>query len=246
MSSQEPPDLSGVFKDVLRQGGVRPYNLKADKEAAETRRSDKTNRRYKKVFNDFTQQWEWAPRETTPGAGAEGTIRTNFDYIEEPVDFGTLPPEYIQVPTNTTAYSPNASKPGQPRTVAAAYDPDKETLTVMFLDGTLYNYMKVNKAEWNSFKTNSSPGAYIWSTLNKKPRGRADDINIPESQLRQARNVADLAQKQAARRSKSKVPMARGTGNKGYTKTGGKKSSPAASKTYKPIKPWNPNKFGEL
>jgi hypothetical protein len=242
MSSQEPPSIDDVFKDIARQG-ARPYNLKADKEAAETRRSDKNNRRYKKEFNDFTQQYEWVSRETTPGPGPEGSARTNFDYLEEPVDFGTLPPEYIQVPTNTTAYSPNASKPGQPRTVAAAYDPDKETLTVMFLDSTLYNYMKVSKAEWNAFKTNSSPGAYIWNTLNNKPRGRADDINIPENQLKQARNIADLAQKQAARRGKSKVPMARGTGNKGYSKGGGKKSS---ANTYKPIKPWNPNKFGEL
>ena len=77
------------------------------------------------------------------------------------------------IPTSTT-------NPDRPRTVAAGYDSDEEKLTVMFRDGTLYNYYEVNPNEWTTFKSNRSKGAVIYSMLDFKPRGYADDSSMSQ------------------------------------------------------------------
>ena len=71
------------------------------------------------------------------------------------------------VPTSTT-------NPERPRTVAAGYDEDEEKITVVFRDGTFYNYYEVSKQEWQAFKTRVSKGQYIYKYLDFKPRGAAD------------------------------------------------------------------------
>jgi len=71
------------------------------------------------------------------------------------------------VPTSTTNYR-------RPRTVAAGYDEDEEKLTVIFRDGTFYNYYEVDENEWKAFKANRSKGAIIAQMLDFKPRGEAD------------------------------------------------------------------------
>lgn len=79
----------------------------------------------------------------------------------------TGPAPITQRPTATT-------NPKRPRTVAAGYDPERQVLTVVFRDGTFYNYYDVSKVMWNSFKMAPSKGAYIKRWLDKKPRGDAD------------------------------------------------------------------------
>lgn len=71
------------------------------------------------------------------------------------------------VPTSTT-------NPERPRTVAAGYDEDEEKITVVFRDGTFYNYYEVSRQEWQAFKTRVSKGQYIYKYLDFKPRGAAD------------------------------------------------------------------------
>ena len=78
------------------------------------------------------------------------------------------------VPTSTT-------NPQRPRTVAAGYDEDEEKLTVMFRDGTLYNYYEVDPNEWATFKANRSKGAIIYQMLDFKPRGYADESSMSKS-----------------------------------------------------------------
>lgn len=78
------------------------------------------------------------------------------------------------VPTSTT-------NPQRPRTVAAGYDEEEEKLTVMFRDGTLYNYYEVDPSEWSAFKANRSKGAVIYRMLDFKPRGYADSSDMSES-----------------------------------------------------------------
>jgi hypothetical protein len=80
------------------------------------------------------------------------------------------PADLTVVPTSTTNYQ-------RPRTVAAGYDEEEEKLTVMFRDGTLYNYYEVDKNEWKAFKANRSKGAIIAQMLDYKPRGEADSIS---------------------------------------------------------------------
>lgn len=86
----------------------------------------------------------------------------------------TSPAPLTLVPTSTT-------NPKRPRTVAAGYDEEEEKLTVMFRDGTLYNYYEVDPNEWAAFKANRSKGAVIYRMLDFKPRGYADDSSMSES-----------------------------------------------------------------
>jgi len=79
----------------------------------------------------------------------------------------TSPADLTLVPTSTT-------NPARPRTVAAGYDEYEEKLTVVFRDGTFYNYYEVSGSEWAAFKANRSKGAVIYRMLDFKPRGPAD------------------------------------------------------------------------
>jgi len=79
----------------------------------------------------------------------------------------TSPADITVVPTSTT-------NPARPRTVAAGYDEEEEKLTVIFRDGTFYNYYEVTGGEWAAFKANRSKGAVIARMLDFKPRGPAD------------------------------------------------------------------------
>ncbi len=74
---------------------------------------------------------------------------------------------------------PTSSKnPERPRTVAAGYDQDRGVLTVVFRDGTFYNYYNVGEDEWAEFKARQSKGEYIFEVLDGKPRGTARMANV--------------------------------------------------------------------
>ncbi len=80
---------------------------------------------------------------------------------------GTREPAPISVvPTST-------SNPARPRTVAAGYDDVREVLTVVFRDGTFYNYYGVDQPTWDGFKSAHSKGPYIETFLDGKDRGTA-------------------------------------------------------------------------
>lgn len=125
-------------------------------------------------------------------------------------EFDTRPAELTDIPTSST----NASRP---RTVAAGYrlysgarrNPREQQLgkmTVMFRDGTIYNYYDVTPGEWQNFRNSISKGA-PW--LNKgfpdgkqkvdglfvgKRRGPADLAGISESARSQIYRIARTAQ----------------------------------------------------
>lgn len=68
------------------------------------------------------------------------------------------------LPTATT-------DPKRPRTLAAGYDKNLQTLTVMFRDNTLYNYYEVDSLTWANFKRARSKGRFILAYLDDHPRG---------------------------------------------------------------------------
>jgi hypothetical protein len=113
----------------------------------------------------------------------------------------------IDVPTSSTNYA-------RPRTVAAAYspnyeDPSKGVMTVVFRDGTFYNYYGVTPGEWESFQasyskgrpwlnkrsTSGKPGAQAVDGLFiGKDRGPADPKSIPAAIREQLYRVARTQQ----------------------------------------------------
>ncbi len=80
----------------------------------------------------------------------------------------------VEAPTAT-------SKPERPRTVAAAYDPARSTLTLVFRDSTIYNYYDVSIDEWSEFRSLPTKWEYIRDNLDYKPRGPADISSIPSN-----------------------------------------------------------------
>ena len=96
------------------------------------------------------------------------------NYGEEPDMVDDSPAEMTLVPTSTI-------NPERPRTVAAGYDKNEQKITVVFRDGTFYNYYEVPPREWQSFKAVVSKGRYIYSYLDSKPRGPADVSSISQT-----------------------------------------------------------------
>ena len=93
------------------------------------------------------------------------------------------------VPTSSTNYE-------RPRTVAAGYDPDRQTMTVVFRDGTFYNYYEVTPGEWEAFHASYSKGRPWLNKKSKsqssdglfihKPRGDAGDMSGVDPSIREA------------------------------------------------------------
>lgn len=84
------------------------------------------------------------------------------------------PAKLSEIPTSTI-------DPSRPRTVAAGYDASRQTLTVVFRDGTYYNYYDVSQLEWSNFKRAHSKGRFILTYLDYKARGVADVASLPSA-----------------------------------------------------------------
>ena len=127
-------------------------------------RTDYENRAGQNTANSYRRQFE--------DVSGKSPIIPGYAGPQNEED--TSPAPITVVPTSTT-------NPERPRTVAAGYDADEEKLTVVFRDGTFYNYYEVDENEWAAFKANRSKGAVIYRMLDFKPRGPADDSNISQS-----------------------------------------------------------------
>lgn len=101
---------------------------------------------------------------------SKGPAGTN--YAEDPRDYSDGPAPLSIIPTSTTNYR-------RPRTVAAGYDKARQILTVVFRDGTFYNYHEVKTQTWNGFKAAFSKGRYILAYLDTHPHGLADMGSMP-------------------------------------------------------------------
>lgn len=109
----------------------------------------------------------------------------------------------VEIPTSSTNYS-------RPRTVAAAYDPSRQTMTVVFRDGTFYNYYTVTQDEWIAFRasyskgrpwlnrgnpTSQNPGAQrVDGLFISKPRGPIDADSIDPRIRQELYRVARVQQ----------------------------------------------------
>lgn len=96
-----------------------------------------------------------------PGSpAAPGYEETFFDRTEHR---GAMAPQTVD-PANTT----NALRP---RILSAGYDRETQTLSVVFRDGTPWNYYGVTYQMWTAFKASPSPGRYIRTRLDFKAYG---------------------------------------------------------------------------
>jgi hypothetical protein len=103
----------------------------------------------------------------------EGNLEWNPRY-EEPQESVAL----TDFPTSSSNYR-------RPRTVAAGWDPDTNTLTVVFRDGTFWNYYEVPEPVWIKFHFAFSKGPH----LNRASKGQAMDGDL----LSYANGPADMS-----------------------------------------------------
>lgn len=93
-----------------------------------------------------------------------GRSGTHVDPFTSSID--TSPAPISLMPTSSIY-------PQRPRTVAAGFDPSRRVLTVVFRDGTFYNYYNVTNTTWGNFKRAHSKGQYIKTFLDGHHRGAA-------------------------------------------------------------------------
>ena len=74
---------------------------------------------------------------------------------------GELP--YEGIPETMQLKATYTSNPARPRTLRAGYDPKNQTMTVVFRDGTWWNYYDVPEDVWSEFKAAKSKGEYLWN-----------------------------------------------------------------------------------
>lgn len=96
----------------------------------------------------------------TSGGTVVAASTADFDSIsiyedDDPEDVDVhVPAPITQVPTSTI-------NPQRPRTVAAGYNAKTNIMTVIFRDGTWWNYQSVSSLEWANFKSAYSKGRYL-------------------------------------------------------------------------------------
>ena len=98
-------------------------------------------------------------------------------------------------PAPITVTPTTTTNPNRPRTVAAGYDETRHVLTVVFRDGTYYNYYKIPPDVWQTFKTYYSKGKHVIpEILDKYPRGVASMRGISATSREELYRINRTAQ----------------------------------------------------
>lgn len=126
-------------------------------------------------YSEDPDDWDFSPNNLSMDFGDD------YD-DEELADMQEVSPSAMAELTDRPTSTSNVSRP---RTVAAGYDPTLNggTLTVIFRDGTAWNYYKVTEGEWQNFHQSISKGR-PWldprrGTIAQKPNGPADTTTLP-------------------------------------------------------------------
>ena len=172
-----------------------------------------------------------------------GLVGDEEDEEKEEVD-PEAPAQLTDIPTSST-------KSSRPRTVAAGYDQERKVLTVMFRDGTLWNYYNVEPGTASTFKSSISKGPMInWYRngvyspgellMGQHTNGPADTSNVSSAVQADIYRVARTSQYRYA--FQGRVP--RTAQGRAYTPVATRTSKPkggrntaSAGKAHKPHKP---------
>lgn len=138
MARPRRPRIPGVG-DYIKNPRVKS-SIQAAREAGASRASD---------WSSGTVNQQRARGDLDPATEAA------FEALENGDDSVLLP------------YQPTPSiNPPRPRTLAAGYDSQTQTLRVRFRDGAIYEYYDVPQNVWRNFRRVKSPGRLINRTLN--------------------------------------------------------------------------------
>lgn len=156
------------------------YNLTADELREIIRLYETEGLDYYNPDDDPNNTGNFVPERFTerPNAnqfiGAGGT-HVPMDPDDSQLQGYTATAPLSEIPTSTT----NAARP---RTIAAGYQIEEgKTLgkiSVVFRDGTYYNYYNVDPKTWDAFRAAESKGRFIYDNLDGGSRGRATTANL--------------------------------------------------------------------
>lgn len=124
----------------------------------------------------YGSQEEVPRRSSIPNIGSFGDATANRTRSIQNTD--PVITQQIQMAANGNdkpllPYQPTPTiNPGRPRTLAAGYDENTQTLRVKFREGEIYEYYNVPPSVWWKFQRAQSPGRYINTTLNRYPYNR--------------------------------------------------------------------------
>jgi len=168
-----PP--SGQFPERGSGAPIIPY--------VQSTRGLEANRGYAK-FNTLRSLYT----DTTELAAQFGFDATSGQYYNPDMSGPIVNSDVItapEAPARLTDTPTSSSNYRRPRTVAAGYDESRKVMTVVFRDGTVYNYYGVTSGEWEGFHAAISKGK---AGLNRHPtegifigkeRGVADMTTLP-------------------------------------------------------------------
>ena len=176
---------------------------------------------------NYADSYEQLTGEQAPGVSQFSDYDPQAQTGATPV--GTTGASPDDSPVRLTDIPTSSLDASRPRTVAAGYQEyigsrkrgqaGLGKMTVMFRDGTLYNYYDVTPGEWSNFKSSISKGS-PW--LNKgfpngkqqvdglfinKPRGVANLANVAPDVLENIYQVARVAQVRFANKRVTHVKM---------------------------------------
>lgn len=113
--------------------------------------------------------------------------------FDEDIDLEELAAVSPEAPATLTDVPTSSTNAARPRTVAAGYDERRSVLTVVFRDGTLWNYYNISPGEWQTFHSSISKGRPWLNSggpFTRKPNGPADMTNVDAAVAAQLYNYA--------------------------------------------------------
>lgn len=116
-----------------------------------------------------------APEPTRRTTGGRAIAATGAEFELAPGDPDDTTPDSDRPNGGEAAllsvFPTSTTNPQRPRTLAAGYNHNDRVMTVMFRDGTLYNYYQVSTTMWNGFKRAFSKGVWIRQNLDVRGGG---------------------------------------------------------------------------
>lgn len=91
-------------------------------------------------------------------AASSGEFDSISIHDDDDEELGDIDPS---IPANITQVPTSSINPSRPRTIAAGYNSRTNIMTVVFRDGTWWNYTLVSSLEWSNFKRAYSKGRYL-------------------------------------------------------------------------------------
>lgn len=215
------------FQDILSSG---PYQAISWEDAAETITTETVGSYFHGESGRFLTEGDFYSR--TGEADTERELKQAAGI--------TVVPSLTHYPAPIT-YAPTSTiYPPRPRTVAAGFDGLRRVLTVVFRDGTYYNYYEVDNLQWGHFVSARSKGRHIKRYLDAHIKGPADMSTIPQAFQELLYRAARTSQIIKGGYTGRQTPTSRGEKRRKVTDPAAKATVRRARRAYKEFSIPNP------